>query len=99
MKAGNFGLYLHLGAETVITTDDLIGIFDIENTTIGKATRDFLARSERENRVTNVSYELPRSFSLCSKGQDPCDYRVYISQISPRTLANRAKMRGISTSL
>lgn len=92
-------MYLHLGGETVITTEDLIGIFDIENTTIGKATRDFLTRSERENRVTNVSYELPRSFSVCSKGKDPCDYRVYISQISPRTLANRAKLTGISASL
>lgn len=92
-------MYLHLGADTVITTEDLIGIFDIENTTIGKATRDFLSRSEREKRVTNVSYELPRSFSVCSRRGDPSGYRVYISQISPRTLANRARMVGISGSL
>lgn len=91
-------MYLHLGADTVITTDDLIGIFDIENTTIGKATRDFLSRSEREKRVKNVSYELPRSFAVCSGGKNPADYRVYISQISPRTLANRARSKGISGS-
>lgn len=91
-------MYLHLGGETVIDTDDLIGIFDIENTTIGKATRDFLARSEREKRVTNVSYELPRSFAVCSGKNKSAGYRVYISQISPRTLANRARVKGISGS-
>ncbi|HIR52175.1 MAG TPA: DUF370 domain-containing protein [Candidatus Onthovicinus excrementipullorum] len=92
-------MYLHLGGDTVISTEDLIGIFDIENTTIGKATRDFLSRSEREKRVQNVSYELPRSFSLCSKRENPVNYRVYISQISPRTLTNRAMVRGIVGSL
>ncbi len=92
-------MYLHLGGDTVVSTDDLIGIFDIENTTIGKATRDFLSRSEREGRVLNVSYELPRSFSLCSNAQDPHNYRVYISQISPRTLTNRTALREMAGSL
>ena len=92
-------MFLHLGGDTVIDTEDLIGIFDIDNTTVGKPTRDFLTRSEREKRVENVSYELPRSFSVCSPAGRPGDYRVYISQISPRTLYSRAIGKGIAGSL
>lgn len=92
-------MVLHLGGDTVIDTGDLIGIFDIENTTVGKPTRDFLAKSEREGRVENVSYELPRSFSVCSPAKRPEEYRVYISQISPRTLSHRAQGRGMAGAL
>lgn len=77
-------MYLHLGQDTVVRLADITGIFDIENTSIGKATKDFLRRAEQEGRVVNVSYELPKSFIVCS------DSRVYISQISPATLRKRA---------
>lgn len=79
-------MYLHLGEKTVIRTNDIIGIFDLDTSTISKNTRDFLSRAEKEKKVINVSFELPKSFILCREKED---YRVYISQISSQTLLKR----------
>ena len=81
-------MYLHLGEETVVRMKDIIGIFDIENTSISKHTKDFLARSEKGGRVVTVSYEMPKSFVVCESSGDE---KVYISQISTATLRKRAK--------
>ena len=80
-------MYLHLGQDTVVRTDEIVGIFDLENTSISKITKDFLTRAEKERRVYNVSYELPKSFVICG-GRD--DTTVYITQISSATLKKRA---------
>lgn len=84
-------MYLHLGQSTVITTKDLIGIFDMDNTTVMKSTRDYLNKSEKNGQVVNVSYELPKSFVVCSDGNN--SKKVYISQIAPSTLLKRAKSK------
>lgn len=83
-------MYLHLGQSTVITTKELIGIFDMDNTTVMKSTRDYLAQAEKNGEVVNVSYELPKSFAVCSDGDGK---KVYITQISPATLVKRAKSK------
>ena len=80
-------MYLHLGQETLVKEKDIIGIFDIENTTISKKTRDFLNLSEKRKEVINVSYEMPKSFIVCSKNKKT---KVYISQISSSTLLKRS---------
>ena len=36
-------MYLHLGNETVVRTQDVIGIFDIEKASISKFTKEFLS--------------------------------------------------------
>jgi len=79
-------MYLHLGNEIVIKNSDIVGIFDIDNTSVSKATRDFLANAERNMQVTNVTNELPKSFVVTS-GESGS--RVYISQISAQTLKRR----------
>ena len=35
-------MYLHIGQETVVPLSEIVGVFDIENTTISKNTRSFL---------------------------------------------------------
>lgn len=80
-------MFLHLGQNTVIHQDDIIGIFDLDNTTVSKRTRDFLAKKEKEGRVVNVSYELPKSFVLCENKNK--EITVYITQISTSTLIKR----------
>lgn len=87
-------MYLHLGQDTVVRTDDIIGIFDLENTSISKITKEFLAKSEKAGRVVNVSYELPKSFVICTQNKKTA---VYITQISSSTLKKRAGfIEGIS---
>ena len=81
-------MYLHLGQDTVVLAEDVIGIFDLETTTVSKITRDFLTGCEKRHEVVNVTEELPKSFILCSDKES--EQSVYISQISTATLQKRA---------
>lgn len=79
-------MYLHLGNDVVINTEKIIAMFDIDACTVSKKTRDFLAHAQKNGEVINVSYELPRSFVICSDGGKT---KVYISQLSTKTLSRR----------
>ena len=48
-----------------------------------------LLKAEKEGRLINVSDDLPRSFLLCSRGEEPPV--VYLSQLSAATLLRRAE--------
>ena len=80
-------MYIHLGQETVVWSKDVIGIFDLDTSTVSKHTRDFLSKAQKSGEVINVTYELPKSFVLCNNSGKN---RVYISQISTSTLQRRA---------
>ena len=58
-------MYLHLGNNTIIRKSDIIGIFDLDASTVSYRTRDFLKEAEKNGMVVNVSMELPKSFVLC----------------------------------
>lgn len=79
-------MYLHLGQDTILRTRDILGIFDLDTSTLSRHTRDFLARAEQAGRVVNVTTELPKSF-IVTAGKTPT---VYISQISAATLKKRS---------
>ncbi len=79
-------MYLHLGEKTVVNTANIIGIFDIENTSVSKDTREFLRIAGHTGTVVNVSYEMPKSYVVCRENKKNV---VYISQISTATLKKR----------
>ena len=83
-------MYLHLGQNTVVDTEQLLGVFDLDNSTVSKHTRDFLARAQKEGRVVNVSMDLPKSFVVC---RDKEGETVYLSQLSSATLLRRSQER------
>ncbi len=85
-------MYLHLGQDTLVKNDSVIGIFDMDTSTVAKPTRDFLNTAEKKGRVVNVSYELPKSFVVC-KERDKLT--VYISQLSSATLQKRSNSKKI----
>ena len=80
-------MYVHLGEDTLLKGDDIIGIFDLDNTTVMKSTREYLKKASKEKRVINVSYDLPKSFIVSAEDT----YRVYISLLSSATISSRAK--------
>jgi len=80
-------MYLHLGQNTVIKLDDIVGIFDLETSTISKYTRNYLADAQKSGKVINVSMEMPKSFVLCCGKKNKIT--VYITQISSTTLLKR----------
>ncbi len=79
-------MYLYLGQETIIPQEEIIGVFDLDTTTVSKVSRDFLRFAQQAGEVINVSMELPKSFIL--RG-DNKKRQVYISQISTTTLLKR----------
>ena len=81
-------MYLHLGQDTIVMTDRIIGVFDLDNSTVSKHTRNFLSKAQREGRVIDVTPELPKSFIVCESGGVET---VYLSQMSPATLLRRSK--------
>ncbi len=79
-------MYLHLGGDKSVPLRNVVGIFDIENTTTGKSTGKIFDKATREGRVVNLTYEMPKSFVICmEKGREI----IYISQISVSTLRKR----------
>ncbi len=82
-------MYLHLGQDTVIRKEEIIGIFDIDTSTVALNTRNYLTRKEKDGNCVTVSYELPGSFVVCAdkKGTET----VYISQLSAATLLKRTE--------
>ncbi len=79
-------MYLHLGQEVVVHSEQILGIFDLDTASLSRHTREYLARAEKEGRVVNVSMELPKSFIVTGGNHA----RVYISQISAATLLKRS---------
>lgn len=86
-------MYLHLGQDTVVSTETIIGIYDMDTSTVSKWSREFLNRAEKEGRVINVSfYDLPKSFIVCSEKENEKEIeRVYISPLSSQTLQRRSQ--------
>ena len=81
-------MYLHLGNDVLVKTEEVIGIFDLDTTTVSKKTRDYLNKAEKKKEVITVSYDLHKSFVICSKGKK--NQRVYLSQLSTATLQKRS---------
>lgn len=82
-------MYLHLGRETVVKTSTVIGIFDIENTSVSKITKEFL-NSFSPTQVVNVSEDLPKSFVVAKENEKTV---IYISPISVSTLKKRGNLQ------
>ena len=82
-------MYLHLGQNEIVADRSVIGIFDLDKCSTSKRTRDYLSAAEDEGVVLDVSGDLPKSFVVC----DHPYHRqiVYLSQLNPSTLKNRAE--------
>lgn len=46
-------MYIHLGQGTVVRSRDVLGIFDLDSTTVSKHTRKFLEKAEKKRRRYN----------------------------------------------
>ena len=91
-------MYLYLGKDMLVPKKNVIGVFDLDNCTSGRITRDCLSRAEREGRVTDISAgALPKSFVLCAEGrQRGARGRFYLAQPNPATLLKRWEQNTIS---
>ena len=86
-------MYLHLGNDAIVRKTEIIGIFDLDNTTQSARTREFLARAEKGGLVVNAAGpELPKSFAVCDRAGER---KVFLSQLNSSTLQKRSGLLGI----
>ena len=81
-------MYLHLGKGTVVRTDSIVGIFDLDITSQSHLTRRYLSAAEKAGQVVNAAEDIPKSFVVCRDGEES---RVYLSQMAAATLLKRAE--------
>ena len=75
-------MYLHLGQGTVVPFDRVIGVFDLDNATYQKKTRDTLELLEERGELHALGRRLPVSLVVTDEG-------AYLSPISPAMLCKR----------
>ena len=84
-------MYRSIGGDMSVREDTVIGIFDLDNTTCSKHTRNFLREAEQNGEIVSPSEELPKSFLLTREyGLD----RVYLVQFSTQTMEKRMFQNG-----
>ncbi len=80
-------MYLNIGNDMAVRDKNIIGIFDMDNTSTSRRTREFLDKAENEGQVVPCD-DLPKSFILTTEyGFD----RVYLTTLSSSTLEKRLK--------
>ena len=76
-------MYLHIGSGVVLRHEEIIGIFDLDNMSYEKRSRDYLQQAERTGALTVLGDDIPRSVVITQKNN-------YLSAVSSHTLARRA---------
>ena len=80
-------MYLSIGNDMAVRDRSIIGIFDLDNTSTSKRTREFLDKAEQNGEVVPCD-DLPKAFVLTAEyGMD----RVYLTALSSQTLEKRLK--------
>ena len=62
-------MYLHIGNGKSVKKKDIIGIFDLDTSTITKTGKDFINKSEKRGNVEYDDDDLPRSFVLVDENK------------------------------
>lgn len=83
-------MFLHIGLDKLIEQDTIVGIYDLDTSTVSRSTRNYLAKAEKAGEVENVCVDLPKSFIVCNENGRR---KIYISQLSVQTLLRRVNSR------
>ncbi|MBP2002364.1 hypothetical protein J2Z69_003436 [Paenibacillus shirakamiensis] len=76
-------MYIHLGGEKIISSTELVAIFDISIEKSSKISKQFVTHAIKEKQVIYISEEESKSIVVTKKV-------VYYSPISSATLKKRA---------
>ena len=80
-------MYLDIGKDFAVRDRSIIGIFDLDNTSISRRTQAFLNHAEAEGQVAPCD-GLPKSFILTSEyGMT----RIFQTNLSTQTLEKKLK--------
>ena len=81
-------MYLSIGNDMAVRDRSIIGIFDLDNTTVSKRTRVLLSAMQKAGRVHDAceAGTIPKSMILTEYAGER---GLWLSQYSPQTLARR----------
>lgn len=77
-------MFLHIGEDMVVNSKSIVGVFDMDTSTVNKATRDYLSQAEKNKKIVYVNYELPKSFVVTND-------KIYVSPLNTNTLLKRSR--------
>ena len=80
-------MYLSIGSDFSVRDSSILGIFDLDNTSTSKRTRELLSRAEREGEVIPCD-DLPKSFILTAEYGFS---RLHLTALNAATLEKRLK--------
>lgn len=80
-------IYLNVGSGKSIREKDIIGIFDMDTSTVSPITRKLLSEADKQKRTETPSYEIPKSFILYRAENG--ETMVCFSQFSSASLFGR----------
>lgn len=80
-------MFLFLGGNVTVDDRSVIGIFNIEECTVSGITNEHLRVRQRQEKIVNVSEDLPKSLVVCED-------KSYISNVSNLTINKRARKGG-----
>ncbi len=80
-------MYLSIGNDMSVRDRSVVGIFDLDNTTVTARGREFLEKAEKEGQVVPCD-DLPKSYVLTTEyGMN----RIYLTAYNTSTLEKRLK--------
>ncbi len=74
--------FLSVSQNISIENENIIGIFDMDTSTVSPDTRSFLRASQAQGKLISDVRDIPKSFVVTSD-------KVYLSQLSSQTLVGR----------
>lgn len=84
-------MFLHVGNNKNIREKDIIGIFDMDNSTVSMITRKFLSENQKAGKVEIVNYDIPKSFIVYRENEK---INICFSPISSAALYGRISASG-----
>ena len=79
-------MYINIGGDMALRDRSIIGIFDLDGTSLSKKTMEFLKSAEQEGGLISVTDDIPKTFLVTEEyGME----RVYFTQLSGATMEKR----------
>ena len=79
-------MYVHIGADFVLHKNDILGTFDLDSLYLSESMKNHLKAMEKDNRLINISGDIPKSVVFAFSGGEEI---AYLSSLSSKTIQNR----------
>ena len=79
-------MYLHIGNGESVKDSDIIGIFDLDTSTVSSITKKYISENQRAGLVDYADSDIPRAFVLVGSEEK---YKIRLSRISTAGLKIR----------